>query len=117
MSIHVNIPSQNMGRYRDNKFTSNFWQELFKMVGTSLNMSTSYHPQTIVQTERVNEWLEGYLKNYVIGKQMSWTTWLHYGELCYNTTFHLSIGMSPFKSLNSYDAPNFDDMIFGDCKT
>ena len=25
--------------------------------------------------------------------------------------------MSPFKALYSYDAPNFADMIFGDCKT
>ena len=29
---------------RDPKFTSNFWKELFHQVGTSLTMSTSYHP-------------------------------------------------------------------------
>ena len=31
---------------RDPKFTSNFWKEWFHQVGTSLTMSTSYHPQT-----------------------------------------------------------------------
>ena len=78
-------------------------------------MSTSYHPRADGKIERVNQWLEGYKIKYVIGKQNSCTTWLHLGELCYNTTFHLSIGMSPFKYIYSYDAPNFDDMIFGDC--
>ena len=50
-------------------------------------------------------------------KLCDWTTWVHLGEFCYNTTFHLSIGMSPFKALYGYDAPNFADLIFGDCKT
>jgi hypothetical protein len=31
---------------RDPTFTSNFWQELFKLQGTQLHLSTAYHPQT-----------------------------------------------------------------------
>ena len=79
-------------------------------------MSTSYHPQTDGQTERVNQWLEGYLRNYVTGQQRAWATWLHLGEFNYNTTFHLSIRMTPFMALYGYEAPNFVDLIFGDCK-
>ena len=58
---------------RDNIFLSAFWQELFKMVGTNLTHSTRYHPQSDVQTERFNQCLEGYLRNYVSGKQKAWT--------------------------------------------
>jgi transposase InsO family protein len=36
-------------------FTSKFWQLLFTMAGTSLRMSSSYHPQTDGQTKRVNQ--------------------------------------------------------------
>ena len=52
---------------KDNRFFSAFWQELFKMVGTNLTPSTRYHPQTDGQTERMNQWLEGYLRNYFSG--------------------------------------------------
>ena len=80
---------------RDNCFMGGFWQELFRLVGTELTMSTSDHPQTDGQTEIVNKWLEGYLHNYVSGQQRAWLKWLHLGEYCYNTTYHMSIGIWP----------------------
>jgi hypothetical protein len=76
---------------RDNRFMSTFWKELFRLVCTTLTLNTSYHPQTDGHTEIVNKWVEGDLRNYVPGQQKAWVKWMHLGEYCYNTTYHMSI--------------------------
>jgi hypothetical protein len=48
------------------------------------------------------------------GKQRTWVRWLHMGDYCYNTTYHMSIRMSPFRALYGYDAPSFMETVFGD---
>lgn len=101
---------------QDSKFMSIFKQELFRLSGTNLAHSTSYHPRTNGQTKVVNKWLEGYLKQYVTGQQQAWIKWLHLREYYYNTTHHLSIKMMPFMVLYGYEAPSFVDMIFEDGK-
>ncbi|RVW86084.1 Transposon Tf2-12 polyprotein [Vitis vinifera] len=40
---------------RDPCFTGKFWTELFKLMGSELHFSTSFHPQTDGQTERVGK--------------------------------------------------------------
>ena len=57
---------------RDVKFTSNFWKGLFADLGTKLNFSTAYHPQT----ERVNQVLEDMLRMYVMDKPTKWEDYL-----------------------------------------
>jgi hypothetical protein len=99
---------------KDNRFIGTFWRELFRLVGTELTPSTSYHSQTDGQIEIVNKWVEGYLRNYVSEQQRTWVRWLHLGEHFYNTTFHMSIGMTPFHALYDYDAPTLIDLVFGE---
>jgi hypothetical protein len=41
---------------------------------------------------------------------------MHMGEYSYNTTYHMSIRMSPFMSLYEYDAPSFVETVFGDSR-
>ena len=65
---------------RDAKFTSNLLNELCKGVGITLNMSSSYHPQTDGQTEVVNKCLEAYLCSFITDKQNTWLQWLHLAE-------------------------------------
>ena len=101
---------------KDSRFMGAFWQEIFWLVGMELTPSTSYHPQTDGQTEIVNKWLEGYLCNYVSGQQRTWLKWLHLGKYCYNTSHHMSIGMSPFYFLYGYHPLSFADEMFGASK-
>lgn len=85
------------------------------MIGTEVTPSTGYHPQTDGQTEIVNKWIEGYLRNYVSNQQGAWVKWLHLGEYCYNTSHYISIGisiaMSPFRALYGHDAISFVDLF------
>eukprot|EP00253_Pinus_taeda_P010727 PITA_10727 len=84
---------------RDVKFTSAFWRALFAELGTQLNFSTAYHPQTDGQTERVNQIVEDMLRACVMQKPAQWEDYLHLVEFAYNNGYHTSIQMSPFEVL------------------
>ena len=88
---------------RDKIFTSSFWKELFGIWGTELQMSTAYHPQTDGQTERVNQCLEMYLRCVVHEFPTKWATCLPQAEFWYNTTYHSSLGCTPYKALYGYE--------------
>jgi hypothetical protein len=45
---------------RDRIFTSKFWSELFRLADVKLQLSSSYHPQSDGQTERLNQTMENF---------------------------------------------------------
>ncbi|GJT83988.1 putative reverse transcriptase domain-containing protein [Tanacetum coccineum] len=57
---------------RDGRFTSRFWQTLHNALGTRLDMSTAYHPQTDGKSERTIYTLEDMLRACVIDFGGSW---------------------------------------------
>jgi transposase InsO family protein len=57
---------------RDSRFTSRFWTSLQSALGIQLNLSTTYHPETDGQTERVNQVMEDMLRMYVMDNQVQW---------------------------------------------
>jgi hypothetical protein len=61
---------------RDSRFTSRFWQSLQKSLGTRLDISTTYHPQTDGQIERTIQTLKDMLRACVIDFGKAWDTHL-----------------------------------------
>jgi hypothetical protein len=84
---------------RDPKFTSKFWKGIFNGFGTNLNFSTSYHPESDGQIERVNQVIEDMLRMYVMDKPSKWEDYIHLVEFAYNNGYHTSLKMSPFEAL------------------
>jgi hypothetical protein len=92
---------------RDRIFTSAFWKELFRLSQVQLCMSTTYHPQSDDQSERVNQCMKTYLRCFVNACPKKLLQWLSLTEFWYNTSFHTSIGRSPFEALYGYSPRHF----------
>nr|ABA97145.1 retrotransposon protein, putative, Ty3-gypsy subclass [Oryza sativa Japonica Group] len=84
---------------RGSQFTSKFWQKLQEELGTRLNFSTAYHPQTDGQTERVNQILEDMLRACALDFGGAWDKSLPYAEFSYNNSYQASLQMAPFEAL------------------
>ena len=84
---------------RDSRFTSNFWRSLQAAMGTRLDMSTAYHPQTDGQSERTIQTLEDMLRACVIDFGKAWDLHLPLIEFSYNNSYHTSIQCAPFEAL------------------
>ncbi|GKD32771.1 putative reverse transcriptase domain-containing protein, partial [Tanacetum coccineum] len=83
----------------DGRFTLNFWRSVQKALGTRLNMSTAYHPQTDGQRQRTIQTLEDMLRACVIDFGNGWERHLLQIEFSYNNSYHASIKAAPFEAL------------------
>ncbi|GKF11322.1 putative reverse transcriptase domain-containing protein [Tanacetum coccineum] len=84
---------------RDGKVTSLFWQALHKALGTQLDMSTAYHPETDGQSERTIQTLEDMLRACVLDFGKNWDRHLPLVKFSYNNSYHTSIKAAPFEEL------------------
>ncbi|GJS18071.1 putative reverse transcriptase domain-containing protein, partial [Tanacetum coccineum] len=76
-----------------------FWQSLQNALGTQLDMSTAYHPETDGQSERTIQTLEDMLRACVIDFGKGWDKHLPLVEFSYNNSYHASIKAAPFEAL------------------
>ncbi|GJR80759.1 putative reverse transcriptase domain-containing protein [Tanacetum coccineum] len=83
----------------DPRFASNFWRSLQNALGTSLDMSTAYHPQTDGQSERTIQTLKDMLHSCAIDFGKGWINHLPLVEFSYNNIYHASIKAAPFEAL------------------
>ncbi len=81
---------------RGSQFISHFWQEVVRITGAKQYLSSSYHPQTDGQTERVNRIIQEILRNYVSPCHRDWDTKLSLVEFAYNNTYQAAIKSTPF---------------------
>ena len=84
---------------RDLRFTSRFWKELQPSLGTCLNFSTTFHPQTDGQFKRLIQVLEDMLRGCVIDHLGSWDRYFPLMEFSYNNSYQSSIAMTPYEAL------------------
>ncbi|GJY02473.1 putative reverse transcriptase domain-containing protein [Tanacetum coccineum] len=73
--------------------------EIPKALGTNLDMSTAYHPQTDGQSKRTIKMLEDMLRACVIDFGSSWDRHLSLVEFSYNNSYHASIKAAPYEAL------------------
>ena len=72
--------------------------QLHESLGTRLEFSTAFHPQTDGQTERGNQILEDMLRACALEYKSSWDDNLPYAELSYCNSYQAIIEMSPFQA-------------------
>ena len=84
---------------RDTRFTSQFWRSVQKALGTQLRFSTTFHPQTDGQTERLNQVLENMLRACSLDFFGCWDEHLPLMEFAYNNSYQATIQMAPFEAL------------------
>nr|GFB98907.1 reverse transcriptase [Tanacetum cinerariifolium] len=67
--------------------------------------------------EVVNRCLESYLRAFVRDEPRTWNKYLYLAEFWYNTSFHSSIKMTPFKAVYGREATTIHDYSPGTNKT
>jgi len=102
---------------RDPRFTSHFAKAICNATNIQQNISSAFHPCTDGQTERMNLWIENYLKEFVNGRQDNWSTLLPIAEFAHNSWKHehtkhtphqLIFGINPTANLSIPDDENPD---------
>jgi transposase InsO family protein len=81
---------------RDSRFTSTEWKQFLGILGIRPRMSTSFHPQSDSQTERINQKIEAYLRTFINCEMDNLVGLLPMAEFAYNNSITQATAISPF---------------------
>lgn len=84
---------------RDLKFTSDFWPSIQHSLGTSLSLSTAFHPRMDGQLKRIIQTLKDVLKAYVLEFSGNQEDHLPLVKFTYNNSYHTTVGMASYEAL------------------
>nr|GFC59489.1 reverse transcriptase domain-containing protein [Tanacetum cinerariifolium] len=84
---------------RDPRFASNFWRSLQKALGTSLDMSTAYHPKTDGQSERTIQTLDDMLRACTIDFEKEELPDLKHKAMEFQVRDKVTLKVSPWKGV------------------
>jgi hypothetical protein len=96
---------------RDSKFLAHFWRTLWKKLGTSLDYSTTFHPQTDGQTEVTNRSLGNMLRALVGDNPKGWESILPLAEFAFNCSLNRSSQHTPFEVMYGTNPPSVLDLV------
>jgi hypothetical protein len=82
---------------RDSKFTSRFWKELHRLVGTKLLMSTAFHPETDGSSENAVKKTSQVLRTMIDPDQKDWAKRCPMAEFAINSVINKTTGFAPFE--------------------
>ena len=107
---------QSMVSDRDPVFTSKFWRELMRLMGTKLHMTTAFHPQSDGQSEAANRVIIMYLRCLTGDRPRQWLRWLPWAEFVFNTAYQTSLRDTPFRVVYGRDPPSIRSYEPGDTR-
>ncbi|KAK3518631.1 hypothetical protein QTP70_006073 [Hemibagrus guttatus] len=81
---------------RGPQFTSRVWGSLCAQLGIGVSLSSSYHPQSNGQAERLNQEISRFLRSYCSREQRRWSEFLPWAEYTQNSLINSSTGLTPF---------------------